>query len=173
MPNIDLILEKASQLWAALSRSCTRFKLPFDQASSLPVLFDNQKSEICLLWGKSNYAALLLCCVLCPELFPVHLLLQQLPDNKYVAYSNFLVQVEKKCITEVSFSDRCCTGCFTHRYDLCAELWGILSFEQCPLRWRADSVEWDCQTSHHKDMASKTLCGECCSLINMRGFSSV
>lgn len=106
VPNIDLILEKAGQLWAALSGSCTWFKLPFDQTSSLPVLFVSQKSEICPSWGKVNCATLLLFPVLCPELFPIYLLLQQLPDNKCVAYSDFFVQVKKNALLKwVSLTD--------------------------------------------------------------------
>lgn len=89
---------KGQQLWAAPSGRCTWFKPPFDQASSLPVLFESQKSESCLLWGKLNCVALLLFHVLCPEFFPMYLLLQQLPDNNYGAYFNFFAQVEKNAL---------------------------------------------------------------------------
>lgn len=89
---------KGQQLWAAPSGRCTWFKPPFDQASALPVLFESQKSESCLLWEKLNCVALLLFHVLCPEFFPMYLLLQQLPDNNYGAYFNFFAQVEKNAL---------------------------------------------------------------------------
>lgn len=114
-----------------------------------------------------NRATLLLFAVLCPELFPMYLLPHQLPDNKCVAYSNFFVPVEKNThVWRVSFSDAYCTGCFTHRYEHCAELWGILIFVQRLLRQSTSSAQRGCQTSHHKDTVTKTLTGESCSFTN-------
>lgn len=142
-------------------------KLCFGQAASLPVLFVSWKSENCLLQGKPKPRhSAPLSCALCWTL-PYVPAPHQLPDNKCVAYSNFFVPVEKNMhVWRVSFSDAYRTGCFTHRYEHCAELWGILIFVQRLLRQSTGSAQRGCQTSHHKDTVTKTLTGESCSFTN-------